>query len=187
MKILVLSGSPRPRGNTAAMVDAFARGARESGHQVEIIDVCRKKIAGCMACEYCRQKGSGHERQCVQQDDMQAVYPLLDEAEMILLASPVYFYTWSAQMKTVLDRTFAIEKDVKDTKFYLLSAGAAPTEDYMKLMIESFRSYIGCFRAGGNEEGGYVFGLSTNAPGDVTGTGAMEKAYRLGFELIGNR
>ena len=66
-------------------------------------------------------------------------------------------------------------------------AGAAPTEDYMKLMIESFRSYIGCFRAGGNEEGGYVFGLSTNAPGDVTGTGAMEKAYRLGFELIGNR
>ena len=54
-------------------------------------------------------------------------------------------------MKTVLDRTFAIEKDVKDTKFYLLSAGAATTEDYMKLMIESFRSYIGCFRAGGNE------------------------------------
>ena len=98
MKILVLSGSPRPRGNTAAMVDAFARGARESGHQVEIIDVCRKKIAGCMACEYCRQKGSGHERQCVQQDDMQAVYPLLDEAEMILLASPVYYHSFSGQL-----------------------------------------------------------------------------------------
>ena len=98
MKILVLSGSPRPRGNTAAMVDAFARGARESGHQVEIIDVCRKKIAGCMACEYCRQKGSGHERQCVQQDDMQAVYPLLDEAEMIPLASPVYYHSFSGQL-----------------------------------------------------------------------------------------
>ena len=95
MKILVLSGSPRLQGNTAAMVDAFARGARESGHQVEIIDVCRKKIAGCMACEYCHQKGSGHERQCVQQDDMQAVYPLLDEAEMILLASPVYYHSFS--------------------------------------------------------------------------------------------
>ena len=118
---------------------------------------------------------------------MQEIYEKWLAADAVVLASPVYFYTWSAQMKTVLDRTFAIEKDVKDTKFYLLSAGAAPTEDYMKLMIESFRSYIGCFRAGGNEEGGYVFGLSTNAPGDVTGTGAMEKAYRLGFELIGNR
>ena len=110
MKILVLSGSPRPRGNTAAMVDAFARGARESGHQVEIIDVCRKKIAGCMACEYCRQKGSGHERQCVQQDDMQAVYPLLDEAEMILLASPVYYHSFSGQLQCAINRIYALDK-----------------------------------------------------------------------------
>lgn len=110
MKILVLSGSPRPRGNTAAMVDAFARGARESGHQVEIIDVCRKKIAGCMACEYCHQKGSGHERQCVQQDDMQAVYPLLDEAEMILLASPVYYHSFSGQLQCAINRIYALDK-----------------------------------------------------------------------------
>ena len=110
MKILVLSGSPRLQGNTAAMVDAFARGARESGHQVEIIDVCRKKIAGCMACEYCRQKGSGHERQCVQQDDMQAVYPLLDEAEMILLASPVYYHSFSGQLQCAINRIYALDK-----------------------------------------------------------------------------
>ena len=110
MKILVLSGSPRPRGNTAAMVDAFARGTRESGHQVEIIDVCRKKIAGCMACEYCHQKGSGHERQCVQQDDMQAVYPLLDEAEMILLASPVYYHSFSGQLQCAINRIYALDK-----------------------------------------------------------------------------
>ena len=110
MKILVLSGSPRPRGNTAAMVDAFARGARESGHQVEIIDVGRKKIAGCMACEYCHQKGSGHERQCVQQDDMQAVYPLLDEAEMILLASPVYYHSFSGQLQCAINRIYALDK-----------------------------------------------------------------------------
>ena len=104
-------------------------------------------------------------------------------ADAVVLASPVYFYTWSAQIKAVLDRTFAIEQKVKDTNFYLISAGAAPTEDYMKLMLESFRSYIGCFRAGGNKEGGYVFGLGTNAPGDVTETDAMAKAYELGRTL----
>lgn len=56
------------------------RGAQENGHQVDVVNVCRKKIAGCLACEYCHKKDSGHERQCVQQDDMQEVYPLLDEA-----------------------------------------------------------------------------------------------------------
>ncbi len=82
MKILVFNGSPRPHGNTAAMVEAFAKGARENGHQVDVVNVCQKKIAGCMACEYCHKEDSGHERQCVQKDDMQEVYPLLDEAEM---------------------------------------------------------------------------------------------------------
>ena len=80
MRVLVFNGSPRIHGNTAAMVSAFAEGAQENGHQVDVVNVCRKKITGCLACEYCHKKDSGHERQCVQQDDMQEVYPLLDEA-----------------------------------------------------------------------------------------------------------
>ena len=79
MKILILNGSPRPNGNTSAMVEAFAEGAKENGHQIDIINVCQKKIAGCLGCDYCRRKDSGHERQCGQRDDMQEVYPLLDE------------------------------------------------------------------------------------------------------------
>lgn len=59
MNILVLNGSPRRNGNTAAMVAAFSEGARESGHDVQIVDVCQKRIAGCMACEYCHTKGNG--------------------------------------------------------------------------------------------------------------------------------
>ena len=78
MKILILNGSPRPNGNTAAMVRAYAEGASEAGHTVHIVNVCQKKIAGCLACEYCHTKGGG---KCIQQDDMQEVYPLLEEAE----------------------------------------------------------------------------------------------------------
>ncbi len=63
MKIIVFNGSPRPQGNTAAMVEAFTRGAGESGHEVTVVDVCRKKIAGCLACEYCHSKGNG---KCIQ-------------------------------------------------------------------------------------------------------------------------
>ena len=110
MKILVLNGSPRPGGNTAAMAAAFKKGARENGHQVDVVNVCQKKIAGCLACEYCHKKDSGHERQCVQQDDMQEVYPLLDEAEMIVLASPVYYHSFSGQLQCAINRIYALDK-----------------------------------------------------------------------------
>ena len=125
MKILVFNGSPRPHGNTAAMVEAFAEGARENGHQVDVVNVCQKKIAGCMACEYCHQKDSGHERQCIQKDDMQEVYPLLDTAEMIVLASPVYHHGFSGQLQCAINRIYALDKPKKLKKAALiLSSGS---------------------------------------------------------------
>lgn len=110
MNILVLNGSPRPQGNTAAMVETFAEGACEKGHTVHIVPVCQKKIAGCLACEYCHQKESGHERQCVQKDDMQEIYPLLDEAEMIVLASPIYYHGFTGQLQCAINRIYALDK-----------------------------------------------------------------------------
>ncbi len=107
MKILVLQGSPRPKGNTAAMVEAFAAGARESGHDVTIVEVCRMEIAGCLACEYCHTKG---ERHCIQQDGMQAVYPVLDEAEMIVLASPAYYHSFTGQLQCAINRIYVLDK-----------------------------------------------------------------------------
>ncbi len=177
--VLVLMGSPRKRGNTDRLADEFIRGAQEVGHQVEKIDLKDRKVNGCLGCGACQRNGGS----CVQKDDMVEIYEKWLAADVVVLASPVYFYTWSAQMKAALDRTFAIEQAVKDTTFYLISAAAAPTEDYMGLMLESFRKYVLCFRAGGNQEGGYVFGLGTNAPGDVAGSDAMTKAYEMGRAL----
>lgn len=96
MNILILNGSPRPHGNTAAMVDAFVEGAKENGHNITVVPVCQKKIAGCLACEYCHTKGEG---KCIQQDDMQAIYPVLEEAEMIVLASLVYYHSFTGQLQ----------------------------------------------------------------------------------------
>ena len=82
MKITVLNGSPR-KTNTTAMVDAFAEGAKEAGHEVEVLQVGRMKIAGCMACEYCHTTGEG---QCVQKDDWQKVQPAFEDCDMIVFA-----------------------------------------------------------------------------------------------------
>jgi multimeric flavodoxin WrbA len=104
MKILVLNGSPRQKGNTAQMIEAFCEGAEAAGNNVNIVNVCKKKIAGCLACEYCHTKGNG---QCIQKDDMQEVYDLLKEAEMLVLASPIYYHGISGQLKCAIDRFYS--------------------------------------------------------------------------------
>jgi len=178
-KVLILVGSARKRGNSSMLADEFARGAKETGHEVEKIYIRDKKISGCLGCGMCQKNGGV----CVQKDDMQEIYEKWLASDVVVLVSPVYFYTWSAQIKTVIDRTFAIEQKVKDTGFYLISTGAAPSEEYMKLMLESFQNYIGCFRAGGNKVGGYAFGTGMNKPGDVEGTEVMGSVYKMGKNL----
>ena len=104
MKILVLNGSPRPNGNTAGMIKVFQTAAEEKGHQVKVMDVCRMNIRGCLACEYCHNKGDG---QCVQKDDMQKIYDELQDTEMLVLASPIYYHGISGQLKCAIDRFYA--------------------------------------------------------------------------------
>ena len=103
MKILVLSGSPRKSGNTEIMANAFAEAAKENGHEVNVVYASSVRPNPCLACGYCRD----HEGECIQQDDMQSVYPLLEEADMVVFASPVYYFNLSAQIKIMLDRFYA--------------------------------------------------------------------------------
>ena len=174
-QVLIVMSSPRKGGNTDRLCDVFIRGAQEAGHDTEKIYLKDKKIGGCFGCRACRREG-----QCVQKDDMTELYEKMKTADVIVFASPVYFYTWNAQMKAVLDRTFAIESALSNKTFYLLSTGQAPEEKYMTTMIDCFRKYIGCFRAGGNQEGGYVLGYGTDKPDDIAGSPAIEQAYVMG-------
>ena len=114
MKVLVLNGSPHPNGATADMVSAFEKGAKEAGHEVIIFAVARMNVKGCLGCEYCHNKGEG---KCVQQDDMKALYPEFLSADMVVFASPIYYFTLSAQLQAVIHRTYAfgIPKNVKQT------------------------------------------------------------------------
>lgn len=123
MKIAILNGSPR-KGNTAAMVNAFAEGAREAGHEVDILHVGKMKIGGCLACEYCHGKGEG---QCIQKDDMEQVMPAYKEADMVVFASPIYYFDMTAQISAAIQRVYAIGKPVKAAKAALLLSAASPS------------------------------------------------------------
>ena len=138
MNILVLNGSPRPNGNTAAMVGAFAEGARESGHEVTVVPVCQKKIGGCLACEYCHTKGEG---KCVQQDDMQEIYPVLEEAEMIVLASPIYYHSFTGQLQCAINRIYALDKP-KNLKKAALIMSSGSNHVYCGAIYEYRNSFL---------------------------------------------
>lgn len=124
MNILVLNGSPRVRGNTSQMITAFADGAQSAGHRVDVADVCRMNIRGCLACEFCHTQGNGT---CVQKDDMREIYALLKEAEMLVIASPIYYHGLTGQMKCTIDRFYAAAYPSRPPKLkkvaMLLSSG----------------------------------------------------------------
>ena len=88
MNILVLNGSPRPKANTKAHIEAFKEGAEAKGHSVRVFNVGNMKINGCLGCEYCHTKGDGA---CVQKDDMQEIYPYLANSDMVVIASPISY------------------------------------------------------------------------------------------------
>lgn len=160
MRILVLNGSPRTEGNTKKMIDAFKEGAKSKGHQIDVIDVCRKQIRGCMACEHCHTKEKGV---CVQKDDMQEVYELLNQAEMLVLASPIYYHGISGQLKCAIDRFYAAAYPsrpprLKKVAMFLSSGDAAMYDGAMFSFEGDFVGYLGLenmgvFTAYGKENG----------------------------------
>ena len=105
------------------MADAFAKGAQEAGHEVEILHVGKMKIGGCLGCEYCHTKGEG---KCVQKDDMEKVMPAYLDSDMIVFATPIYYFDMTAQMAAAIQRVYAIGKPAKATKAALLLSSASP-------------------------------------------------------------
>lgn len=118
--ILILSASPRRKGNSQLLCEAFREGALEAGHQVTLVRLSEKKIGFCRACDACMKNGGT----CVQKDDMQEILDVFRKAEVLVLATPVYFYGISAQMKTFIDRTYPIWQHLgKKEVYYIISAG----------------------------------------------------------------
>ena len=117
MNILILQSSPRANGNTTWMADEYKKAAEAAGHEVTLVNVAKKKIAGCLACEYCHNKGNGA---CIQKDDMQELYPLMAEAEVLVLAAPIYYFTLCAQIQAPIQRMYCVNAPAKVKKMALL-------------------------------------------------------------------
>lgn len=176
-KVLIFSGSPRKGGNSDLLCDEFMRGAQESGNEVEKIFIRDKKIAYCTACYYCRDTGKG----CAIKDDMAEILDKMLASDVIVMASPVYFYSIDAQMKTVIDRTVAKWRDIKNKEFYYIMTAAEDGNGVMDCTLECFRGLAACLD--GSKEKGVIYGSGVYEAGVIKSTPYMQEAYEMGLNV----
>lgn len=172
--VLILSGSPRKGGNSDLLCEQFMLGAEESGNRTEKFFLRDKKINYCTACDICRGNGGA----CVQNDDMAEILDKMAAADVIVMATPVYFYTMDAQMKTLIDRTYSRYTEIRNKDIYIVATAAVNSQQAMERTIEGFRGFISCL--GGAKEKGIIYGTGTWNIGDIKGSPAMKQAYEMG-------
>lgn len=172
-KVLILSGSPRLGGNSDLLCDQFAKGASEAGHDVEKIRVSEKNIGYCRACYACKATGK-----CVIRDDMAEVLQKMIDADVIVLASPVYFYSIDAQLKAVIDRTVARWLEVRDKEFYYIVTAADAGKASAETTLACFRGYADCVE--GAKEMGVIYGMGAYEKGEIKNHDTMMQAYEMG-------
>ena len=177
MKIIVLMGSPNPKGSTSILVEQFRRGAEESGHAVEVIDVCRAEIHPCIGCVRC-----GYEGPCVQKDDVEAIRRKLLDADMVVFATPLYYYGMTAQLKTVIDRFCAYNGSLnsRHLKSALLTVAWNADAWTFEALAAHYKTLV---RYINFEDKGMVLGYGCGTPSMTQRSKYPQEAYRLGKGL----
>ena len=170
---MILSSSPRRGGNSDTLCDEFLRGAQEAGHEVEKIFLKDKTIHYCTGCGVCNEG-----KPCPQKDDAPEIVRKMVAADVIVLATPVYFYTLSAQMKTQIDRCCARYLEMKGKEFYFILTAAEESVPMMERTVECFRGLLDCLED--PREKGVVYGVGAWRAGDIEGMPAMDEAYAMG-------
>ncbi len=176
-KVLVISSSFRTKGNSARLAEEFARGARDGGNDVELISLHDKKIAFCRGCLACQTTNK-----CALSDDADAIREKMLRADVVVFATPVYYYGISGQLKTLLDRCNPLYRsDYRFRDTYLLFTAAEEDEDVAKRVLGNFDGWVVCYEKA--HLAGYVFCGGVTGVGAIEGNKKLEEAYHMGASV----
>ena len=170
--ILIISGSPRKNGNSDTLCDQFAKGASGAGHQVEKIFLGDKKLGFCTACYACQNE------KCPQQDDAAWIAEKMLTADVIVLSTPVYFYTMSAQLKTLIDRSVMYYPRIEKKEFYYIMTMADTEKANFRGTIEALRGFVDCCE--NSVEKGMIEAVGVYEKGEIRNTPFMQQAFEMG-------
>lgn len=173
-QVLILSASPRKNGNSDTLSSQFLKGALESGHQAEKIFLRDKKINYCIGCTACYKT-----HQCVQTDDMAEILDKMLAADVIVMATPVYFYTMSAQLKTLIDRTMPCYSQMGNKDIYYIVSAADTDQTHLERAIDALRGFSEACLDGSSEKG-VLYATGVWKPGTVKDSPIMQQAYEMG-------
>ncbi len=172
--VLILSTSLRAGSNSDGLAKAFAEGAKEAGHRVELVSLAKKTIGCCKGCLACQSK-----KKCVILDDADEITEKMAQADVLVFATPVYYYGMSGQMKTMLDRANALfVSDYRFRDVYLLATAADDGEETVEGTIHGVKGWISCFAKA--RLAGTVFAGGVCGAGEIKGHKALEEAFWMG-------
>lgn len=172
-KVLIISSSPRRGGNSDTLADQFLAGAKEAGHDVEKIFLKDHTINYCTGCGVCVETSK-----CPQKDDMAPLLEKMIAADVIVFATPVYFYTMCGQLKTFIDRLCARYLEMSNKEFYYLLAAAETDQASMKPTIVAFGGLLDCIENPTYK--GTVYALGVWKVGEIEGHPSLKEAYEVG-------
>ena len=176
-KVLILSSSPRKGGNSETLAASFAKGAQETGYQVETVYLREKQYGFCKGCFACLKLGH-----CVIKDDAVEIAAKMHDADVLVFATPVYYYCVSGQLKTMLDRANPLfDTDYAFTKAYLLATAAEDAQETIVGTEKAVQGWVDCFPR--CALAGTVFAGGVNGAGEIAGHPALEQAYQMGKEV----
>ena len=172
--VLVISTSLRKASNSDLLADEFARGAKDAGNSVEKISLHGKNLGFCQGCLACQKTG-----RCVIQDDANEIAQKMHNADVLVFATPIYYYEMSGQMKTMLDRANPLYgSDYQFREVYLLTCAAEEDEGAAKRAVEGLKGWIACFEKA--KLAGALFAGGVTEAGEIKEHSALQKAYDMG-------
>lgn len=177
MKILVLEGSPNKKGSTHLLADCFQQGAQEAGHTVQMLDIAHANIHPCTGCIHC-----GYQGPCVQKDDMETIRGEILGADMLVFATPLYYYGMSAQLKTLVDRFCACNSSLqnKRMKSALLTVAWNSDDWTFDALVSHYKTLVRYLHF---QDMGMVLGYGCGTPAMTSHSFFPQEAYQLGKRL----
>lgn len=175
--VLILSSSHCVGGNTDLLCDQFELGAKDSGHTIDKINLIKKEIKSCIGCGVCQNNGGV----CVIKDDMKIIIDKMMDADIIVMATPVYYSSMNGIMKNLIDRTFPKFREMKNKEFYFISTAASSDDEIMEDVIDVFRKFI-YFLPNSVEKGTILDGYA-GMNGSIKGHKAYNEAYEMGKNI----
>lgn len=174
--ILIISASPRKNGNSQLLCEQFAQGAKKQGHNVNLIRLMDKNIGFCRACDACMKNGG----KCILKDDMAEILDLYQKADVLVFATPVYFYGISAQMKTFIDRTYPIWQHLGSKEIYYIIAAGLDEKIINRSLgdLDGFVEHLEHYKIKGR-----LYATNVMEAGKVKNQPIMREAYQMGKNI----